>query len=411
LDRVPGALAEYRDRRLSAFLSPISAGPPLTDPRAEFGAIPLLEKWQLQQKSREYIASGADPEAHFRVQTTGSTGVPLELWFDRRYFVSFYAYFLYFMHRLKRRPPPFSVSLMSLSVSPKASYDLDNYWFIQPALNFSIFQRVNLRSAEWGSPAGVVQSIAAKEPMTIRAFPSTLELLADYVEKHPSSVPIRPTAVISDGETLLPAVRGRLENLFQTTVVDEYGLSEVGGAVALECRERSGFHVNVQDYYVEVVDPSGKPVADGTEGEVVITNLYHSLVPIVRYRTGDYGSMSSEPCGCGALSPRLRKLTGRPLSRFKLPNGDSYSPFEMYREYLLSLPVTRFQMVQEELRKFTLYFIGDPAVSECALIHGLRAKVRLLHSDAAVLRVKRMTDLPSGRKFQVFVSLADSMRQ
>jgi phenylacetate-CoA ligase len=361
----------------------------------------------LQQKSLQFISSGADPEAHFRVQTTGSTGVPLELWFDRRYFISFYAYFLYFLHRHKLRPPPFTVSLMSLSVSPKASYDLDNYWFIQPALNFSIFQRVNLRSAEWSSPAAVVESIASKDPMTIRAFPSTLELFADYVEEHPSSRPIRPATIISDGETLLPAVRERLENAFKATVLDEYGLSEVGGAVALECRERCGFHVNVQDYHVEVVDPGGRPVADGIEGEVLITNLYHRLVPILRYRTGDYATMTSEPCRCGALSPRLTRLTGRQLSRFKLSNGESYNPFEMYREYLLSLPVARFQMVQEEVEQFTLYFIGDPAVSESPLIHGLRSRVRLLHSDAAVLRLQRVEDFPVDRKFQVFVALPD----
>jgi phenylacetate-CoA ligase len=198
-----------------------------------------------------------------------------------------------------------------------------------------------------------------------------------------------------------------LERLFQAGVVDEYGLTEVGGAVALECPERCGFHVNVQDYYVEVVDADGKPVPDGTEGEVAITNLYHRPVPIVRYRTGDYATMDSAPCRCGALSPRLTKLTGRQLSRFKLSNGGSYSPFEMYREYLLSLPVARFQMVQESVNAIALYFVGDDAVRESSLIGGLRAKVRLLHSDAGLLRVQRVPDLPAGRKFQVFVSLPE----
>ena len=419
MDRVPGALTKYQGRRLTWLLDQILATNPfyaeirealpsqITDPRAEFCDIPLLEKSQLQLMSRAFISSGADPESYFRLQTTGSTGAPLEIWFDRSYFVSFYAHFIYFLHRQKLRPPPFSVSLMSLSVSPKASYNQDNYWFIQPALNYSIFHRVNLRSSEWSSPAAVIEFIASKEPATVRAVPSTLEVFADYASAYPAFPPIRPRILISNGETLLPSTRQRLENVFQAPVVDEYGLSEVGGPVAEECRARCGFHVNVQDYYVEVVDDCGKPVADGMEGEVVITNLYHRLVPIVRYRTGDYATMTCEPCRCGALSPRLTKLTGRRLSRFKLSNGESYNPFEMYREYLLTLPVMRFQMVQETMDTFALNFVGDPAVIESPLIHGLRSRLQQLHSEVAVLRVESVADLPSGRKFQVFLSLLD----
>jgi hypothetical protein len=56
---------------------------------------------------------------------------------------------------------------------------------------------------------------------------------------------------------------------------------------------------------------------------------------------------------------------------------------------------------------FALNFVGDPAVIESPLIQGLRSRLQQLHSDVAILRVERVVDLPSGRKFQVFLSLLD----
>jgi phenylacetate-CoA ligase len=53
--------------------------------------------------------------------------------------------------------------------------------------------------------------------------------------------------------------------------------------------------------HLEVIDPdSGKHVAPGEEGEVVVTTLFRRLVPVIRFRLGDKARfMPASSCRCG----------------------------------------------------------------------------------------------------------------
>ena len=63
----------------------------------------------------------------------------------------------------------------------------------------------------------------------------------------------------------------------------------------------------------EIINPvSGEPVAEGEAGELVITTLTKEALPLLRYRTRDIVSMTTQPCShCGRTSPRISKVKGR----------------------------------------------------------------------------------------------------
>ena len=50
---------------------------------------------------------------------------------------------------------------------------------------------------------------------------------------------------------------------------------------------------------------------EGEEGELVFTTLVKEAMPFLRYRTGDIGSLTFEPCRCGRTTARIRGLRGR----------------------------------------------------------------------------------------------------
>lgn len=102
------------------------------------------------------------------------------------------------------------------------------------------------------------------------------------------------------------ATRARIETAWGARVFDHNGMTEIGPA-GIECPEQpGGLHLMETHYVAEVIDPaSGRPVAPGTNGELVLTNLGRHGSPLVRYRTGDLVRVDPRPCPCGRALVRL----------------------------------------------------------------------------------------------------------
>ena len=75
-----------------------------------------------------------------------------------------------------------------------------------------------------------------------------------------------------------------------------------------ECERHEGLHLTAEQTLLEIVDDEGHPVAPGTEGNVVVTDLYNYGMPFIRYRIGDVGSLDRSACACGRSLPRIRSI-------------------------------------------------------------------------------------------------------
>jgi len=100
---------------------------------------------------------------------------------------------------------------------------------------------------------------------------------------------VRTIIVAGEPGGSIPAVRARLAELWPgARVFDHHGMTEVG-PVTYECPAQPGvLHVIESAYFAEVLEPSsGKPVANGETGELVLTTLGRVGSPLLRYKTGD----------------------------------------------------------------------------------------------------------------------------
>jgi phenylacetate-CoA ligase len=103
----------------------------------------------------------------------------------------------------------------------------------------------------------------------------------------------------------IPATRRQIESAWGARCFDHTGLTEVG-ATGFTCSAQAGVHLIESEFIFEVVDPaSGKPVAAGQQGELVVSNLGRAGMPVLRYRTGDLVELDDRPCGCGRTFARL----------------------------------------------------------------------------------------------------------
>ncbi len=107
--------------------------------------------------------------------------------------------------------------------------------------------------------------------------------------------------------------RRRIERMLGVKAYNSFGMTEMNGpGVAFECKRQDGMHLWEDNYIVEIVDPDTlEPVPDGEYGEMVLTTLDRTMMPILRYRTRDLTRIIPEQCPCGRTHRRIDRIKGR----------------------------------------------------------------------------------------------------
>jgi len=83
------------------------------------------------------------------------------------------------------------------------------------------------------------------------------------------------------------------------------------GSIAYETQAREGLVVD-EGVLVEIVRPgTGDPVASGEVGEVVVTSLYNTDYPLIRFGTGDLSAVLPGESPCGRTNLRIKGWMGR----------------------------------------------------------------------------------------------------
>ena len=145
------------------------------------------------------------------------------------------------------------------------------------------------------------------------ATPSYALYLAESIEKLGTPEAFRLRLGLFGAEACSEEMRRQIESRIPLRATDNYGLTEViGPGVAGECECRDGMHVAEDHFIAEVVDPStGDPVPEGEVGELVFTSLTRECSPVLRYRTRDLCSLTTERCACGRTLARMGRIVGR----------------------------------------------------------------------------------------------------
>lgn len=92
----------------------------------------------------------------------------------------------------------------------------------------------------------------------------------------------------------VPGYREKVEAALGGVAVDAFGTSELG-VVAGETLDKNGLLEIPEMAMIEVLDPESlEPTPDGEKGEMVVTALSRTLMPMIRFRTGDLAVVERE---------------------------------------------------------------------------------------------------------------------
>jgi phenylacetate-CoA ligase len=153
-----------------------------------------------------------------------------------------------------------------------------------------------------------VQAMDDLRPNGYVGTPSFLKIILEKADEQGVHLPTLTKALVS-GEAFLPSLRDALK----ARGIDGYQAYATAdlGCIAYETRAREGLVVD-EGVLVEIVRPgTGDPVAPGEVGEVVVTTLFNTDYPLVRFGTGDLSAMLAGTSPCGRTNVRIKGWMGR----------------------------------------------------------------------------------------------------
>ena len=93
-----------------------------------------------------------------------------------------------------------------------------------------------------------------------------------------------------------------------------------------DCEYFHGGHLQPDLIIVEFLDDNNNPVPDNEPGEVTVTTLQVTGMPLLRFKTGDICYHHSDPCPCGRNTVRLSPVLGRKGQMIKYKGTTLYPP-------------------------------------------------------------------------------------
>lgn len=215
-------------------------------------------------------------------------------------------------------------------------------------------------------PAGVGQTewqvgaIADLKPRGYVGTPSFLKIILDKAAELDLDVSSLKNALVS-GEALISELRREIERR-GINIQQCYATADIG-LIAYESDARDGLIVD-EDVIVEILRPgTGDPVPEGEVGEVTVTT-FNPDYPLIRFATGDLSAVLPGPSPCGRTAMRIRGWMGRADQTTKI-KGMFVHPGQVAVVVKRHPDVLRARLVVDRdgaVDRMTLHCeVGDPA--------------------------------------------------
>ncbi|RKH23048.1 coenzyme synthetase [Corallococcus praedator] len=319
---------------------------------------PALDRATLARHWEDVPTLPAASDECVVVKSSGTTGDPVNVLRDRRDCLLMWAVLRFFTEHTGTVPPPRPRVVLLDALPGGLEYSVRLPLFHDGALH-----RVSvLRDDAVARLQRVRAAVVFSDPEGLR-----------WLLAHPE-VPA-PRLVLTSAQHLPRALRDAWEHGRGVPVLNYYAATETG-PLAWECREDANpgrFHVLTPDVWLE---PDGD--------DVVVTRLRPGVLPLLRYRPGDTGTVRRDACACGFHGWTLTGFGGRGACVFHTPTGravDAWSLAWVFKHH----PLRAFRLTQVSLERFTLELAGAPADSVGPLRERLTAALRNLGWSAPVV--------------------------
>ena len=258
----------------------------------------------------------------------------------------------------------------------------------------------------------------------IVGVPSFLLLLAEKAAEaglDPAKLGVRKLICIGEPireeDLSLNRAGGLLAQRWRARVYSTYGITELAASLC-ECDAGRGGHLHPELLYLESLDEAGSPVPEGQVGELTATTFGVEAMPLIRYRTGDFAAIYTEPCVCGRHTARIGPIVGRASQKLKLKGATVFpvalkSVLDAVAEVSSYVVIARRNGHGADTVEVRIACRGTRERALCALREGFQGGIKVVPeiTFAAVAEIDAL-QMPSGaRKRRYFVDLRQGKDQ
>jgi len=257
------------------------------------------------------------------------------------------------------------------------------------------------------SPANMdsyLDAVQAFRPHCLYGYASSVALLAARARTRGWRARLPELRVVcTTGEALYPYQRNLIEDVFGVPVANEFGSRDIG-FTAHETPQGQMLLMS-ESIVLEVLDPRGRPVAAGEQGEAVITGLCSDAQPFIRYRTGDMVRTSAEHCREGRGLHVLGEVVGRATDFVVRPDGVIMHALAVIYVLRAVEGVAQFKVVQHSLRDVEVLVVPDARWSNTCRTQVLNGLADRLGNEVRVnVRLVETIPAEASGKYRYVVS-------
>ncbi len=320
--------------------------------------IPLLSKNDLRKNFKRLTADNALKFKPYLCRTSGTSGEPLQFYLDKpSNILEFCYYWRYWSWAGYRLGSPFA----EFSIHHFLNHNLTEIYHYSRLMNRLI---LNSTQVSYENMDKFIGAIKKYRPLFLKGAPATLYVFCLLLEKRGYS-DLYFEAVFSTGEILLPVQREKIERVLHCKILDSYGHMERTVAIS-QCPE-GAYHIH-SEYGILEVDKNEYFSSEGNiVGQIIGTALHNFAMPLIRYKTTDLVEIdpAQKECRCGRSLPMIKSICGRGQDIIITKDGHFITNLFVFFEFWKG--ILWFQLIQEELDKFSLNLVRGPDLEEKSL--------------------------------------------
>jgi phenylacetate-CoA ligase len=352
--------------------------------------LPRVDKQSIRRHDKQFLVEGQNPRSLWLEKTSGTTGTALRIYWPKSMLPQWWALTEVAIRGVAGVAQSMPRAMRGGRTILRGEVAEPPYWRFTRRWRQLYVSSYHVSQATAGA---YIQALRDYGSEWITGYGSAAAALAQ-AGLDAGVKPLRLRAAIVSGDTLTAGMRRSIETFFDCPCYDSYGQCEAV-CMAMEC-EYHRMHVVAGAGIVEILREDGTSCGPGEVGEIVATGLLNEVMPLIRYRMGDYAAWAEDQaCACGNSQPILTHLEGRMDDYLLLRDGRRIGRLAAFKR---SPTIHSAQLLQDSPDH--AYLLVRPGVGyqlrhALAVCDDIRAKIGRFHLD--VVEVPELPKTPQGK--------------